>query len=366
MIQKNIKIPQYSFLRIFHPVGQGAFFTEQILSEHRTILNIAYDCGSCRKKDIESEIKKCVFWGNISHIHILFISHLDKDHVNGIDCLINNKLIDEETVVILPFSYLSLLKYLVFDKNIHFPIGVRTALQHLVLVGVKFVGIINEDECIDFPSENFVSSFNDLLDKTKGNIIVSSHNLSYNSLWIYIPYMIDNNQIYNDFANNARNQGIEIRKLHDPEYVRDNIGALKDIYSKTGKKKSNVSLININSLQLVSLSDPKIIPYNIDIDKETCYSCLYTGDTKMDDDLLKLKSKVKVPLFLFQIPHHGSIHSFNKKILGKISPMSIFTSYRTTYKRNKKIPTIYNNLNMPFKGITERSGFRFEIDFYKN
>ncbi len=37
------------FKRILHPVGQGAFFTEQFLDENGTsVLNVVYDCGEMR------------------------------------------------------------------------------------------------------------------------------------------------------------------------------------------------------------------------------------------------------------------------------------------------------------------------------
>lgn len=37
-----------NFRRIFHPVGQGAFFTEQLLSHQNgeVLFNVVYDCGS--------------------------------------------------------------------------------------------------------------------------------------------------------------------------------------------------------------------------------------------------------------------------------------------------------------------------------
>lgn len=38
------------FKRILHPVGQGAFFTEQFFDETgTTMLNVVYDCGEWKR-----------------------------------------------------------------------------------------------------------------------------------------------------------------------------------------------------------------------------------------------------------------------------------------------------------------------------
>ena len=72
--------------RQFHPVGQGAFYTEHIFCNHKKF-NVVYDCGSSTNKTIvESQIQKSFEKGET--IHALFISHLHEDHINGIPFLI--------------------------------------------------------------------------------------------------------------------------------------------------------------------------------------------------------------------------------------------------------------------------------------
>ena len=73
--------------RTFHSVGQGAFYTERFNIGNRKI-NVVYDCGTTtapKEKIIEREISN-VFKKN-EEIHALFISHLDADHINGIEYL---------------------------------------------------------------------------------------------------------------------------------------------------------------------------------------------------------------------------------------------------------------------------------------
>lgn len=70
-------------LRTFHPVGQGAFYSESFIS-----FSIVYDCGSgTGRSAIEQELERTI--GSIRPIEALFISHLDTDHVNGIEYLLN-------------------------------------------------------------------------------------------------------------------------------------------------------------------------------------------------------------------------------------------------------------------------------------
>ena len=45
--------------RTFHPVGQGAFFTEQFFDNNKDMLlyNVVYDCGS-KSKDISTQMER--------------------------------------------------------------------------------------------------------------------------------------------------------------------------------------------------------------------------------------------------------------------------------------------------------------------
>ena len=80
----------HSFLRTFHPVGQGAFYTEQHLvgSEQLTVV---YDCGSLTgavggaSRDFLRKVTSALPRGTV--IDLLFISHFHEDHVNGLATL---------------------------------------------------------------------------------------------------------------------------------------------------------------------------------------------------------------------------------------------------------------------------------------
>ena len=69
--------------RLILPVGQGAFYVEKFKNGK----NIVYDCGSIsNRKKIPELIEKC--FGENEVIEAIFISHLDEDHMNGVEKLL--------------------------------------------------------------------------------------------------------------------------------------------------------------------------------------------------------------------------------------------------------------------------------------
>ena len=84
----------------FHPVGQGLFYTGSIL---KNSFNFVYDCGSVTGGDyLDKAIDEYVELMTNSHSNINFIniSHLHKDHFNGLKKLCKNIKVDR---IYLPF-----------------------------------------------------------------------------------------------------------------------------------------------------------------------------------------------------------------------------------------------------------------------
>jgi len=86
-----------------HAVGQGGLFSGT-LSAGGKPLRWAYDCGSNQADALAREIATVAAGGDLD---LLFLSHLDSDHVNGIDKLLSRvkvrevvlPYLDEETIV---------------------------------------------------------------------------------------------------------------------------------------------------------------------------------------------------------------------------------------------------------------------------
>ena len=93
--------------RVLHPVGHGAFFTEQFLEyangSDKNVFNVVYDCGvQVNLPLLNQEIDDVFANTDRKHVDFLFISHLDKDHVSGIKYLIKKSYADAQTTFILP------------------------------------------------------------------------------------------------------------------------------------------------------------------------------------------------------------------------------------------------------------------------
>ena len=85
--------------RTFHPVGQGAYYSERHISNN---INIVYDCGTEYKNRNNKGIKSVVHqsFSKDEVIDILFISHFDFDHISLIDELMNT--VKEVKNVVIP------------------------------------------------------------------------------------------------------------------------------------------------------------------------------------------------------------------------------------------------------------------------
>jgi hypothetical protein len=79
-----------------HPVGQGGMMSGRLSVPGGRFLWI-YDCGSNQTAALEREIDSIT---QESHVDCLFLSHLDSDHVNGVDRLLSRVPVRE---VVLPY-----------------------------------------------------------------------------------------------------------------------------------------------------------------------------------------------------------------------------------------------------------------------
>ena len=76
--------------RTFHPVGQGAFYSEVFKVDEEERFVTIYDCGTESKNDfIKKEIEDFKKDLQRKTIDILFLSHFHNDHINGLDMLLD-------------------------------------------------------------------------------------------------------------------------------------------------------------------------------------------------------------------------------------------------------------------------------------
>lgn len=79
-----------------HAVGQGGLFSGELTAQGKP-LRWVYDCGSNQRDALRREIKRVASGGDID---MLFLSHLDSDHIGGVDELLGQVHVRE---VVLPY-----------------------------------------------------------------------------------------------------------------------------------------------------------------------------------------------------------------------------------------------------------------------
>lgn len=77
------------------PVGQGGFLISEMTGPSASTFTYAFDCGSLNREHFEQGLSFC----SPGKIDVLFVSHLDADHINGIDALMAHMQVD---TVVLP------------------------------------------------------------------------------------------------------------------------------------------------------------------------------------------------------------------------------------------------------------------------
>ena len=385
--------------RIFFPIGQGAFYAEK-----HDQFNIVYDCGNYRKTKLSENIVKQSFNKN-DDIDILFISHLDWDHISLLKTL-------KESVNSIRNVFLPLLhkEKKILLRKIYHSLGYSSL--DIIDDPEKFFGDNTKIIYIN-PSENNRSN-------ESGEEITISHNNNnlpsvinsgtaikirgYRDYWCFVPYNIKNKERIENLKKELKKAGLDMQKLiTDPDYaMRIIIGPKKDDLKKC--YKSLEGKINENSLVIYSGPIPRRTPPssfiqahyttndndydnydnydNYDYDNYDYYyyypyyfdlrasGCIYTGDVDLNKfDIKDVYKQFWNTVGTVQIPHHGSIKNFEESFLKNNGrPLICPISYGIRNSYGHPSLNVVNNISLNGSfviHITEDSGSKYIqlIDF---
>lgn len=293
--------------RIFHPIGQGAFY-----SERHEGLNIVYDCGELKDTKKADGVVKQSFREEDT-IDILFISHFDFDHVSKIKILKENFKISK---VVLPLLHEN---EIVFLRQFYSSIGL-SEVNSLISEPKEYFGessqIIkikavqggenpnNERETIDL--ENLVDSELDsgTILKQKDWVFIP-YNYRYNQRKIKIEKLFNENKLDIEEFKNSIDYALFHRKLIKKIYekVEGGINENSMILYSGPVDNSHFQTLNFQE----TLHNPHVLIPRV--------GCIYTGDADLKyTDLYKTYKQFWDYVGTIQIPHHGSIHSFDYNI----------------------------------------------------
>ena len=335
--------------RTFHPVGQGAFYSELFHSEDGYDFRIVYDCGTKTRKEKVDPVKVIQdAFKDSKPIDILFISHFDKDHVSMISKLLNQHAIIKRVVLpLLPVEETAVLRAhyrhegnTIGEHLLADPVGFfynKTAVLRVESTGNEPIELSpNHAEVprnIPYDSDVVIlKPDGELVDAKPGNrkdIPSGARIFVPRYSWCYIPYNYKYQQRHNALANELNKRtNIDPKRLREAAYIAEKSTELNQVYISLKTAKCG----NINENSMLVYSGPwqrhRGITHGwrelfLDGCELNCWfedrpACIYSGDS----DFKKVKihevyKRLWKNVGTVQIPHHGSEGSFSAGFLGK-------------------------------------------------
>ena len=336
-------------VRTFHPVGHGAFYSEKFDIGGKPF-NIVYDCGGHTINMVNACIER-VFKKD-EQIDAVFISHLDRDHINGLELLFKHCIVKR---IFMPIITDDDLAATVLHNNF-------TAFAY-EFINNTYGKDVYTDEANDIiikitkiSTDGGNKADIDIRELEDNNVIKinSGTNLILDDVWKFKPY---NPVRFNstegvklkadifdekDLAHlNDGDGNFDMRKLFNEMKVAKSRDLIKKAYAKvkggtkhncysmtlfSGPKSSEVLKMSISGryrhLDLRNIQVTNLI------------NCMYMGDIELKDSESKNYDEIKFPesmtkwgafstaykgeyksVGVVQIPHHGSINNYNPNII---------------------------------------------------
>lgn len=331
----------FRFTRTFHPVGQGAFYSEEIHLSNGGIFRMVYDCGSVSlsQSDLKNRIKSDLA-GDIT-IDILFISHFDKDHTNGVCNL-------EPKTIVIPFlSKNQILLLKLYNKIFGETYNVLLAEDPArIFPNTRIIRVLPEDpepnlSEVDI-NNGFTIDINNGFDRSqRNNITIKSLSpikltdrksiINDNPFWVYIPFNPNWDKYASDFQTAIKKEGLDWNDLTDlsnDDYLKKYFSALKKIYNQLKPKNEHSLVVYSNATTNKCITYhwfnnavPLYFRHFYFHEYDTPSGCIYFGDATIETKwinsfyrhLKKINHLHKVGTL--QVPHHGSYLSNGQDIM---------------------------------------------------
>lgn len=400
------------------PVGQGGFATGDITFPNNRTLSYVYDCGSTSLDPLRDAIGD--FTGGKEIVDLVFLSHLDSDHVNGIEALLEQCIV---RLVVLPYldSY-SVLAAIgnALDKETY-----SHTLAQFLTSPVRWLrerGALNV-LMVNRPSENgdggevilpnsqaephFLKpeevprenepwqpmvqlgitgeslktarlSDGDTVELLSAGSVIFATDDGGNDLWWLIPYAppIDGAKKA-AFENGLSGIGLTMDRLSSAAILAFVSNAeqrkkLKDCYSAISRRHNHVSMCLYSSPRC-GISPHVIVSWIHGHRHERCksFAWMHTGDAPWGVKYqIRAAAKFFEPVLpyvkILVVPHHGSEHNFCAETLAMLSPSHALISYGTRNGHGHphgKVKGILDRGHVVWSAVTENahSGFRTKI-----
>lgn len=306
-------------IRTFHPVGQGAFYTEVFFEADIRQFVMVYDCGTETAVDamavsLDDQIqnfKKSL--GNNPKIDLLFISHFHDDHISGITELLDGVKVVKTIIPMLNWPALTVTRvrnYLrLYSNNAELADDIDQVIVDLYLNRSQN-GKYGEVEIVSPNTDDYPS----LDEQTEGGIVSNRRKivsggrlLGYKRIWEYIPF--NSIEFNNQHAIDLLNGLMQLAGVKKPEdldissLVRTRLDEVQKEYRKAMNNNRSDNLYT-----LVVGSQPVD-----DIIVKPCprlSHCIYFGDFDSKNNQVlwsRLNNVIEYHnMGTVQVPHHGA------------------------------------------------------------
>jgi beta-lactamase superfamily II metal-dependent hydrolase len=278
--------------RTFHEVGHGAFYTESFSDTCR----IVYDCGSLNQTVIDHCVDNAFNAKNV-RISALFISHFHKDHINGIQHLLEKCFVER---MFIPFldnekKRVMLVAYLLEGGQIS-----DWTYQFIDHIEAKAINSDGSPVAITRIRTNITGGTSVPLGSPGGNLDSGSQ-IICDQGWRYVPFNFRETEHCAEIRAYIREHDMPDTLKEMEEWWKANELPLKATYKGFG---------DLNTNSLVVYSGPA---------SGTC-GCLYMGDynAKGAEKWEALETAYSAYLdhvHTLQVPHHGSKYNFNPRLI---------------------------------------------------
>lgn len=323
-------------IRTFHPVGQGAFYSERFFvnGQSNARFNVVYDCGVGYGYVTKAQKVVSQSFNTDDDIDYLFLSHLDYDHISLVRFLKQN--VRRVKNIVMPFMYeddivfmITMMKISNHNNTANFIQGILAHLQ-----GEMRDDDYNIIQVVDPDNNDFNQRGNNGFWRSGASANIAPD-------WILIPYntrqtigkdiFIHNleallrEEPFNNELNRVGYSKIKSGKdlydaLKDSAFaaIALNNTLLKDRIKEAYNKVEG----GINDNSLLLYSGPASLEHDYRFVKyawnkiiglyRSDAGCLYTGDNDCYlSNWKKYYNSIWENVGTIQLPHHGSIKSFN-------------------------------------------------------
>lgn len=307
----------FTFERVIFPVGQGGFAYENIDN-----YSIVFDCGSNTCPTRVTQYIRVLDSMRKGKIDVLYISHFDKDHVDGITQLIDTVGVKRAVIPYVPETF-------------------RVAYN--AITGGAY------------------SSIREIISRREIELDELREEMNTNTdVWEWISRPMLTMADWRALDHIFHGEGIDSNLLQDPEYVNQNKNKINDCF------KTAFGYQGPNAKGLILLSQKtggRLISNELFVHFEELpineTAALYTGDANLRANkyVRKVKSflcaMIRGDLALMQIPHHGSEYNVGCHFDIDFSARYYYYHDKSSERLRRNLP-LYDNLTSSHKLLDVR------------